>query len=93
METKRLRLTSHHNHSISKVFMQSITYQYEENTLGIDKQHQGGTDTEGVYLGDTLSSISREFQDIPDFHLFSSTVLHFMSTVFIRDCCLLLVFY
>lgn len=73
--------------------MQSITYQYEENTLGIDKQHQGGTDIEGVYLGDTLSSISREFQDIPDFHLFSSTVLHFMSTVFICDCCLLLVFY
>lgn len=65
------------------MFMQSISYQYEENTLGIDKQHQEGIDTVGMYLGDVLSSISKEFQGVPDFHLFSSTVLHFISTVFV----------
>ena len=66
--------------------MQLLTYQINDSTMVINYylQDNGHSSKElsKEELVAILSSISNEIKDIPANHLFSSTILQFISTVF-----------
>ena len=67
-------------------YMQLLTYQTNDSTMVINYSLQDNAHSSKELskeeLVAILSSISNEIKDIPANHLFSSTILQFISTVF-----------
>lgn len=64
--------------------MQSVSYQYEDNTLEMKTKQEEVNSVKTLSkeaLVEIASSISRDIKEIPAFHLFSSTILQYISTV------------